>query len=256
MARRATAIKDIRNISTETVLVLDAGNTLFGQDLAFQTNGKVIVEAMSIMGYDAMTIGLMDLAKGIDVLLECANQAHFEMLSCNLQMLGKSDPVLAPYTIVERDGVRYGIVGVTEPDAINAPGLREVAHILDPVAAVRSYLPEVQRNSDVVIVLSHLGLEEDMALADAIAGIDIIIGGRSRKLLQEPEIVGTTVITQAGYDGEWLGRLDVRFDAQWRPSDPQVTVVTLGPDVPDNPEMRSLVASANERFPSETQLPR
>lgn len=252
VARRATKIKAIRSEAQHPVLVLDAGDTLFGQMLALQSEGRVIVEAMNAMGYDAMAVGQMDLAKGVDTLQARAKEARFAILSCNLVDAQSQQPIFQPYTILERGGVRFGVIGVTEPEALQAPGVREAAQVLDPVGAVKKYLAEIKGQSDVLIVLSHLGVERDRALAQAIPEIALIIGGRSRKLMPAPDIVGNTVITQMGYDGEWLGRLDVTLDAQGRVHDPQSTVIELGPDVADDARLKALVDSYKERFAQPT----
>lgn len=237
------------------VLVLDAGDTLFGQMLALQSEGQVIVEAMNAMGYDAMAVGQMDLAKGVDTLLARAKEARFAILSCNLVGAQDQKPIFQPYAILERGGVRFGLIGVTEPEALQSPGVREVAQVLDPVASVKKYLAELEGQSDVLIVLSHLGLERDRALAQAVPEIDLIVGGKSRRLMSAPDIVGNTIITQMGYDGEWLGRLDVTLDAQRQLRDPQTTVIELGPDVADDAELKALVEAYKERFPQPTTEP-
>ena len=113
--------------------------------------------------------------------------------------------------------------------------------------------PEVQAQSDLVIVLSHLGFEMDTTLAQVEPEIQVIVGGKSRRVLSAPELVGNTIIVQAGYDGEWLGRLDVTFDGQRRPIEPRVEIITLGPDIASEPVMAALVESYKQRFPSPTQ---
>jgi len=252
VARRATKIKGIREQAEHPVLLVDAGSTLFGQMLALQSEGRVIIEAMNAMGYDAMAVGELDLAKGVDTLIARAGEARFPLLSCNLVSAQEQKPLLKPYALLERGGVRFGILGVTEPQALDAPGVREVAQVLDPVTSIQKYLPEVKKQSDVLIVLSHLGVEEDRALAQAVPEIDLIVGGRSKRLMSVPDIVGSTVITQMGYDGEWLGRLDMTLDSQGQVRDPQSAVIELGPDVAEDAELKALVASYKERFPQPT----
>jgi len=83
--------------------------------------------------------------------------------------------------------------------------------------------------------------------------IQIIVGGKSRRVLSAPEIVGNTLIVQAGYDGEWLGRLDVTFDGQRRPVDPRVEIITLGPEIASEPALDALVDSYKQRFPTPAQ---
>lgn len=252
MARRATVIKSVRESVTWPVLVLDAGGTLFGQSLAAASSGRVIVEAMNAMGYDALAVGQLELLQGLEVLQQRAREARFPILSCNLVSVQDGTPIFAPYTIITRHGVRFGILGVSEPELGELPSLQDAAKILDPLSAVSKYLPEVRAQSDIVIVLSHLGFEMDTTLAQALPDIQVIVGGKTRRVLTLPQQVAETVIVQAGYDGEWLGRLDVQFDAQRRPVDPEVQIITLGPEIADDPQLATLVASYAQRFPTPT----
>ncbi|MBC7235184.1 MAG: metallophosphatase [Chloroflexi bacterium] len=250
MARRATLIKQVRQASENPVLVLDAGNTLFGQWIALQSQGK----AMNAMGYDAMTVGYLDLTGGIDTLKQRAEEADFPILSCNLADADERS-ILPPYTILERDGLRFGIIGVTEPDAARELAKRNIAiQVLEPLETVRRYLAEVKGRVDLVIVLSHLGLDQDKALAQAVPGIDVIVGGRSRTLMRQPERVGQTVIVQMGYDGEWLGRLDLTFRKAAEPvvKSAQLEILFMRPEVPDAPDLAELVADYKQRFPEPT----
>jgi 2',3'-cyclic-nucleotide 2'-phosphodiesterase (5'-nucleotidase family) len=250
VARRATVINSVRESAAGPVLLLDAGGTLFGQSLAMASKGQVIVEAMNRMDYDALTVGELDLQLGLDILQQRAQDMHFPLLSCNVVGAQDGKPVFSPYVVVERNGIRVGFLGVSEAEL---PTLANVARVLDPLATVHQYLPEVRAQSDIVIVLSHLGLEMDTTLAQLEPGIQVIVGGKSRRVLSAPEMVGTTVIVQAGYDGEWVGRLDVAFDGQGRAVEPQVEIITLGAEVADDPVMAALVDSYKERFPTSTQ---
>jgi len=243
VARRATIINNLRESSAGAVVLLDAGGTLFGQELAAASQGQVIIEAMNAMAYDALTVGQLDLLQGLEVLQQRATEAHFPLLSCNLVDAQDGKPIFEPYVIVERNGTRFGILGVSEPELGSLPALANLAQTLDPVDSVKQYLPEVRAQSDVVIVLSHLGIEADKALAQAVPGIQIIIGGKSRQVLAAPERSGDTLITQPGFDGEWLGQLDLAFDERYRVIDPQMTMIALVPEVESEPAMVALVDS-------------
>ena len=217
-----------------------------------ESEGRIIVDAMNAMEYDAMTVGSMDLLNGIDVLLQRAREARFAILSCNIVKAESEEPILSPYTILERDGMRYGILGVSELDVFRSPALAAGLEVLDPLTRVRKYLPEVRSQSDVVIVLSHLGVDEDEALAQAVPGIDIIVGGNSRKLMSTPLVVGDTIIVQMGYDGEWLGKLEVDIDQQGRVLNPKEEIITLDSAVAHDAELKALVAEYEERYPAPT----
>jgi 5'-nucleotidase / UDP-sugar diphosphatase len=252
VARRATLIKQVREGADHPVLLLDAGNTLFGQWVALQSEGRAIAEAMNAMGYDAMTVGMVDLTGGVDTLRQRADEASFPILSSNL-LGADQNPVLPPYVVLDRDGLRVGIIGVTEPEAGDELARRGIAvNMLDPVETVRRYLPEVREQADLVIVLSHLGLEEDKALAQAVSGIDIIVGGRSRTLMRQPEVVGETLIVQVGYDGEWLGKLDIEI-ASDAVSFAAYDILFMRPDVEDDPELAALVERYKQQYPVPTR---
>jgi len=253
VARRATIIKEVRSQSSNPVLVLDAGGTLFGQQLSIKTEGRVIVAAMNALGYDAMSVGSMDLFLGMTVLQERAQEADFEILSCNLVNAEDETLVFSPYTVIERDGVRFGVLGMTEGDLeFRLESDRELFRVIDPLTAVVKYLPELEEQSDVVILLSRFGLEEDRTLAANVTGIDIIIGGKSRHLLSVPFQVEDTVIMQAGFSGEWIVDLRVAFDEEWQVLGRQAEITTLSPEVEDDPELAALVAEYKERFPLPT----
>lgn len=233
--------------------MLDAGGTLYGERLALESDGEVVVAAMNQMGYDAMAVGSVEFWKGEQVLMQRAEQAAFPVLSCNLVIAETGKLLLDPYVIIERGGLRIGLLGVTELDALQGWGdaVARLA-IQEPVAAVQRYLPEVAGQSDLVILLSHLGYEEDLALIDRVPGIDLVVGGRSRKLMEAPEQRGATLVVQVGYDGEWLGRLDVDVDDQGDIVWLDYEVLFMRPDVPDDLEMARLVAEYAERFPLAT----
>lgn len=243
MARRATLIRQTRETARGAVVVLDAGNSLMGEELASQSEGRLTVEAMNLMGYDALGVGPLELAKGIEVLQQRAGEADFAILSCNLVWAESQAPVLAPYTILEREGLRLGIIGVTHGDALEglerlSPGVA----LLEPMEQVAHYVAQVRPQADLVIVLSQLGLEEDQALAGAVAGIDLIVGGRSRRILREPLLVNGTAIVQAGYDGELLGRLELGGYLP-APELARYEILPLLPEIADDPAMVQLVAA-------------
>ncbi len=119
MARRATILKQER-AKNPNLLLLDAGDTLLGQDLATETQGKIVIEAMNLMGYAAMTLGEADVEAGAPVLRQRATEARFPFLGANL---GGDLPV-KPYTLVKIGGREIGILGLlhTERTQIPAPG--------------------------------------------------------------------------------------------------------------------------------------
>jgi len=249
VARRATAIKDVRASTKDAVLLLDAGGTLTGQKLAIESQGQIIIEAMNALGYDAMVVGRLELDQGLENLQARAKEARFPLLSCNIAAKDTGKLLFQPYTVIKRNGARFGILGVSESDVITAPGADALITVLDASESVRKYLPELRKQSDVVILLSRLSLEGNKLFANAVQGIDVIVNGGSKELLNQPETIGGTVIVSAGYDGEWLGRLDATVEAAGKTVGAQVQIVTLGPEIADDPELAALVTKYNQKYP-------
>lgn len=205
--------------------MLDAGNTLTGQTLADATRGKAMIEALNLLGYDAMTIGEKELYLELGELQERIREAQFAVVSANITYRSTGKLFTLPYTIVERDGLKVGVLGLTNENAdkmimanrqlgVVSESVKAALSITDPLEAARRYVPEVAAQADVVIVLSHLGFQRDKQLAQQVPGIAVIVGGYSRNILYPPLVENGTLIVQAGYDGEWLGRLQVELDGQ------------------------------------------
>jgi 2',3'-cyclic-nucleotide 2'-phosphodiesterase (5'-nucleotidase family) len=110
--------------------------------------------------------------------------------------------------------VQVGIIGLTYPDTptINRPENVEGLEFRDAVESVQEYITEVQDQADLIVILSHLGYDADMALAQAVDGIDVIVGGHTHLFLERPGKVNDTLIVQAGAKGQELGRLVLSVD--------------------------------------------
>lgn len=255
MARRATAIKQELEKNDGLVLILDAGSTLVGAWEASKSLGQVVVESMSLMGYDAMTVGRMDLAIGDEAIAERQAEASFPFLSANIVRADDDALLFQPYVILERKDRRIGIIGLSEAEAVAVPLLKVRAKVLDPVEVAQALVPSLRQEVDLLIVLSHLGLEADGQLAAAVPGIDIIVGGNTRQLMRQPERVGNTLIIQQGYRGEWLGVLRATFDAEGVPTESVAELITLTDAYADDPQLAAVVEKYKELYPQPTPVP-
>src|SRR5208282_3719581 len=224
------------------VLVLDAGDysmgTAFGAATR-ETGGEL--QLMSHMGYDATTFGNHDfdfgpagLGKSIDVAAKAGrfppvvasntNFAGTDATLADLQRLAK-DGVIRRHLVIERGGIRFGIFGVLGKEATfytDGAGAITFPDHIETAKEMVTVLRETEK-VDVVICLSHGGVEkgkdgrftdgDDVRLAKAVPGIDVVIGGHSHTALQEPIIVNDhTPVVQAGKYGEYLGELVIKLD--------------------------------------------
>jgi 2',3'-cyclic-nucleotide 2'-phosphodiesterase (5'-nucleotidase family) len=227
--------------------LLDAGNTLYGsQPLAKQTQGQAIVEAMNLLGYDAMVLGSEDFWLGLDALRQRMEEAEFPILSANVVMAGTDQLFTTPYVIEEIAGHKVAIIGLTNQEAARAAGGDIDA--LDPLKALEDLMGEVSKEADVIIVLSHLGTEGDFQMANEVKGIDLIVGGLSGDVLDPPVWIEAsgTVIVQAGYQGQWIGVVTLEIDSQGEVTGHQGQVVLLTDEFADDPEMRAFLDQYNK----------
>ena len=168
------------------MILLHAGDAVQGT-LFFNTfGGKAEVEAMNRMSFDAMVPGNHEFDKGPSVLADMIGWAKFPTLSANID--ASAEPSLAgtmqPYLVLEREGERIGVIGITSSDTpeIASPG--DTLVFLDEADSVRKAIASLEAESVTrIIVLSHQGYEKDKAMASAVEGIDIIVGGHSHTLL-------------------------------------------------------------------------
>ncbi len=210
MAIVAGMIQAQRARAPQRTLVLDGGDAWVGTLISAIDRGRAIVQAMSLSGYDAMALGNHDFDWGQDELAARAREATFPFLAANVvdDTTGATPAFARPYVIKDVGIARVAVIGLTYPSstiikASSVKGLR----FLPAVESVRKYLPEVQKQADVIVVLSHLGIEGgsarigggDTALAQAVPEIDLIIGAHDHLAFRTARVVGKTKIFETGW---------------------------------------------------------
>jgi len=212
--RLAGAVAQARKTATDALL-LDAGDLIGDSMIADLTEGKAMVEALNHLGYDAMSIGNHEPDFGTAVLRERMKEAGFVVIAANLIERKGSKLFTKPYVVKKVCGVSVGILGLAYPKTGWTTAAKNVAEVefQDPVPAVKHYLPKMRDDgAELIVVLSHLGLGGDKVLAEAVEGIDVIVGGHSHNRMSRAEKVGATLIVQAGAHGSDLGRLELTVE--------------------------------------------
>ena len=212
--RLAGAVAQARK-GAENVLLLDAGDLIGDSMIADLTEGKAMVEALNHLKYDAMSIGNHEPDFGTGVLRERMKEAGFVVIAANLIERKGSKLFAKPYVVKKVGGVSVGVLGLAYPKTGWTTAAKNVAEVefQDPIPAVKHYLPKMRDDgAELVVVLSHLGLGGDKVLAEAVEGIDVIVGGHSHNRMSEAEKVGATLIVQAGAHGSDLGRLELTVE--------------------------------------------
>jgi len=230
-------------------LLLDAGDSLFGDRfLGQQTQGKGVVEAMNLMGYDAMALGGGDMGLGLDTLRQRMAEAEFPFLSANIVLSGTETLFTEPYIIKEMGDHRVAIIGLTEPGAADA--VRGAVTVLNPIETARRYVAEVSAQASTIIVLSHIGMQGNMKLAEEVEGIDLVVSGAGQMSVDQAvqnETTGTLIVQvevpSPGHAGRRIGVARLQVDSRGEVTSHQWTVVPLTLDFADDPEMRALLGT-------------
>lgn len=206
-----------REKDPEGTLALNAGDIAEGSMIAYLTKGRVVTDAFKEMKFDAIALGNHDFAWGQGDLKNMVEGLGAPIVAANITNTENGEVMdgVKPYVMKNMKGVNVAIIGLDTPDIEHfvekskLQGLR----FNGAVNTVKKWLPEVkEKGADVVVVLSHLGNEEDKKLAGEVDGIDVIVGGHSHTILQEGEMVGDTHIVQAGSLGRFVGKLQLEID--------------------------------------------
>jgi 2',3'-cyclic-nucleotide 2'-phosphodiesterase (5'-nucleotidase family) len=223
MARIAGYVERERAVRAD-VLFLDAGDGVAGTPVSSLFQGRPAFAVMNSMGYDAMAVGNHEFDHGWPLIEQYREIAAFPILCANASGPGGRPLADAEWVLIEVDGVRVGVIGVVTPmtPEITAGGCTDGCEFRPAALAVRRLLPEVEKKADLVVVLSHLGFEEDKALAKEVPEIDVIVGGHSHTEVKEPVRVGQTIVVQAYEYGKRIGRLELTVE------DGRVTAYTGG----------------------------
>ncbi|NHN31600.1 bifunctional metallophosphatase/5'-nucleotidase [Paenibacillus agricola] len=213
----AAAFKELRaSAGEEHTLTLDIGDHMDRVRTETEgSSGEANLEIMNETGYDAITIGNNEgLTLSQETLTKLyGSQAKFKVLCSNLLDAASGDfPEWGmPYHIINKGGISIGLIGVTAyfPDFYQLLGW----DIQEPVSITADLVRMLRPRVDLIVVLSHIGLRNDQRMADEIQGIDLILGGHTHHLLEEPMQIGDTFICAAGKYGQYFGIVDIELDA-------------------------------------------
>ena len=225
-AQRSSIIKKIRK-KEKNVLLFDAGDIFQGTPYFNIYKGELELKLMSLLKYDAATIGNHDFDAGIDGLVKQLPLAKFPFISSNYNF---SDTEMKdkhlPNKIFQLDGIKIGVFGLgVELNGLVPKKLFGNTEYINPlkIAHKQINLLKKELKCDILICLSHLGYNykskkiSDLIIAKETSGIDLIIGGHTHTFLNEPTRIKNksgkiTLVNQVGWAGTHLGKVDFYID--------------------------------------------
>ncbi len=231
----ATLIRNTRKGEDISFLV-DAGDIFTGA-LSKKSEGKLPFDLYSAMNYDTLTLGNHEFEYGWEKLVETIPRANFPVLNANIVHEASGELIAQPYTILERSGVKVGVIGVMGIDAFYntmASFHRTGLTIKDPTETAQYWADKIRDEVNIIVVLTHQnrtapmqtnkesdpsvqrGFDEDYAMAGNLTGVDVIFGGHSDNGLKQPVIhpkTGTLIGLTFG-QGMHLGYTKFKVDTQ------------------------------------------
>lgn len=227
-ARRATLIQQIRE-QEKNILLLDSGDIFQGTPYFNFYGGELEFKLMSMMGYDASTMGNHDFDNGLEGFLKVLPNAQFPFITSNYDFSNTIlDGKTEKYKIFNKNGIKVGVFGVgIELDGLVGKKQYKETKYLDPVEIAQHYADFLRKEKkcDLVICLSHIGYDfrdepnkiSDKILASKTDNIDLILGGHTHTFLPEPQSFTNksgrnVLVNQVGFAGLLLGRIDFYLD--------------------------------------------
>ncbi len=262
-AHLSTLVKKMKS-SRPGALLLDGGDTWQGSGTALWTKGQDMVDACLALGVDVMTAHWeMTLgAERVQEIIEKDFKNKVSFLAQNIKTNDFGDPVFAPYILREMNGVSVAIIGQAFP--------------YTPIANPRYLVPDwtfgiqeenlqivvnevISKGAQVVVLLSHNGMDVDLKLASRVTGIDAILGGHTHDgvpgAIPIRNSKGVTLVTNAGSNSKFLGVLDFEVK-QGKIVDFRYKLMPIFADlIPADPQMNQVIDRVRAPFEARLSQP-
>ncbi len=243
----AAVAREARRKNPNT-LFLDGGDCISGTPVSTVFKGRPIFEIMSAMGYDAAAVGNHEFDHGWKLVREFQEIADFPLLCANAQDPEGKSIGDAPHKVFDVGGVRVGVLGLLTDGVpqLTVKAASEGCTFESPVEAAKRLAPALREKCDVLVLLTHVGVDGDAALAGAVPGIDLIVGGHTHTELKEALTIGGTKIVQAWCYGQRVGIVDLTWDAvEKKVTEFAYRLVNVDDEksMPNDPRVAELVAA-------------
>ena len=253
-AAMTAVVSEVRAKNPNT-LFLDAGDCITGTPVSSVFLGEPVFEVMTQMGYDAGIIGNHEFDHGWKQVAKLRALTGHPLLCANAWDPDGNSFGDEPYHVFTTGGVRIGVIGLLTEDMATLTTTANWAgcKVEPPLAAAKRLVPEVRKLCDVVVLVTHVGVEVDAAIAGAVPGIDVIVGGHSHTELKEPILVACgdrmVPVVHAFRYGERVGVLDFEFDPATKTTrNFKGRLVKIdAAKMPNAPDVKSLVDQWNKR---------
>ena len=222
--RCAARIEELRAAHPNTLLI-DCGDTFQGAPESWLNEGRLLIDGLNHLRYDAWVLGNHEIDWGVEVLRRRHDQAEMPFLAANLYFRDPAAnwlPKIRPFIIKEVDGIRVALIGLTTPGIPrwSRPYLLDGALFRQSVESLTELMPLVKEaKPDVIVLAVHQGFKnrgddfanQIQALARQFPEVDVMLGGHSHVPVEDMRF-GPVLYSQAGYHGIWVGQVTLTYD--------------------------------------------
>lgn len=204
---------------SDNALYCIAGDMLQGSIIDSEFKGLSTIEIMNLLGPDVASIGNHEVDYGLAHLLFLERCASFPIVCANLFIKNPYTRLFQPHIIIEKAGIRIMFIGIITSEIMHGMKKDVLSSFVDVEDAAREVgkICNAWRTIDIdlTVLLTHIGFEEDKKLAELLDpdwGVDLIVGGHTHTILEQPEMVNGILIAQAGVGTSQIGRFDLTIN--------------------------------------------
>ncbi|MEO0929839.1 MAG: 5'-nucleotidase C-terminal domain-containing protein [Pseudomonadota bacterium] len=254
VARVKSKIDELRaELADENVIVLDAGDQYQGSLMFTTYQGDVEIEMMNAIGYDAMSVGNHEFNNGDAGLAKLPDGVDFPVLSGNIDVSQSNELAgkIENHTVLEVGGTRIGLVAALAVDTVETSSPSDAVIFTDEVESLQADVAALtEEGVDIIIALTHVGVNKDMMIAEQVDGLDAVVGGHSHTLfsnteegaLAYPTMVGDVPVVQAYAYSKYVGHLTLEFDDAGNVTSASGDTILLDASVPEDAALVARVA--------------
>ena len=256
--RKSTYLEQYRKKQGQ-VIVVDSGDLLNGHlkikesiQSSARLKADLIAQIYRNIGIDAINVGELDLALGLDYLKGLEKTYDLPFVSANL-VDETNSPVFRSYVIKKINGRKIGIFGLMGDTADIVAKLKEIAgskiFVRDTVRSAESMVKELYGKVDFIIAMTHQNMGRNWVIARKVAGIDLIVGGHHKQKIKVPYQVDNTFIVQSGEKGQYQGMLEITL-ASYGARTAKNMLVPLGRDITEDTRVKAMINRYNDKVTS------
>ena len=236
--KRSLYIQDFINSNPRTI-VLDAGDFFTMSKKLLKDS--LVCEAYATIPYDGILLGDQELTRDVKFLNTVLPKLESSIILSNLEAPSLS--FVRKYKVIKRGGLSIGVIGILGGNAMKyyPKDIRDSIVLTDPASTVNEIVKRIRPRTDVIILLSHQGFDQDQVLAKSLKGVNVILGAHSQTVPKEPVIINDILISQAGREGYYVGLIELKLNKYKKIEDHIVSTISMTQDMPDHPRIMELI---------------